>query len=164
MSQTGNRRFRDSFISYVHYKANGEIADIRVDGIGVGEYEVTRGRIEAENYFAAMNVVKQEIPDGFGVVPTRPGGYLVFPNVRGLTHCNSITLRFSSTTEPGRVEVREEGPEGALLTTLVAPKPEDPGRSLTLTGRFKRKPGCEKLCLRFSRASTGVLDAFTLGQ
>ena len=39
ISQTGNRYFRDTFISYVHYKPNGEIALSRVDGIGVGRYD-----------------------------------------------------------------------------------------------------------------------------
>ncbi|GAL67206.1 hypothetical protein JCM19301_1818 [Jejuia pallidilutea] len=28
ISQTGNRYFRDAFLSYVHYKANGEMATI----------------------------------------------------------------------------------------------------------------------------------------
>lgn len=36
ISQTDNRFFRDSFISYVHYRANGEMAPIRVDRVGSG--------------------------------------------------------------------------------------------------------------------------------
>ncbi len=39
ISQTGNRRFMDTFMSYVHLIENGEFAPIRVDGIGVGEYD-----------------------------------------------------------------------------------------------------------------------------
>ena len=42
ISQTGNRYFRDTFISYVHYKKNGEMALVRVDGIGVGEYDANQ--------------------------------------------------------------------------------------------------------------------------
>jgi hypothetical protein len=34
ISHTGNRYFRDTFISYVHYKESGEMALIRVDGTG----------------------------------------------------------------------------------------------------------------------------------
>jgi arabinoxylan arabinofuranohydrolase len=55
ISQTGNRYFRDTFISYVHYKDNGEIAPIRVDGIGVGEYDASQGKIEAEDYFTEID-------------------------------------------------------------------------------------------------------------
>lgn len=53
MSQTGTRYFRSSFISYVHYKENGEIAPIRVDGTGVGRYDADKGIIEAEDFFAS---------------------------------------------------------------------------------------------------------------
>ena len=35
MSQSGNARFRDSALSYVHYRANGEIEPVRIDSTGV---------------------------------------------------------------------------------------------------------------------------------
>lgn len=64
MSQTGNRFFRSSFISYVHYKENGEIAPIRVDGTGVGQYDANNGSIEAEDYFKASQIYKMENREG----------------------------------------------------------------------------------------------------
>ncbi len=65
ISQTGNRYFRDTFISYVHYKENGEMATIRVDGIGVGNYNANQPKIEAEDYFKAVGFNKKEFGKRF---------------------------------------------------------------------------------------------------
>ena len=63
ISQTGNRYFRDTFISYVHYKKDGVIALIRVDGIGVGEYDANQ-TIQAEDFYKASGIVKIESENG----------------------------------------------------------------------------------------------------
>ena len=79
ISQTGNRYFRDTFISYIHYKPNGEMALIRVDGVGVGEYDADNGKIEAEDYFKASRQMKVENKnDGFGVGPLTNNDFLTF--------------------------------------------------------------------------------------
>ena len=86
ISQTGNRFFRDTFISYLHYRDNGEMALVRVDGVGVGEYDANNGKIEAEDYFKASGISKQEISNGgFAVGDIGNNDYLVFPNVKGLS-------------------------------------------------------------------------------
>ena len=56
-------RFRDSAISYVHYRADGEIAPLRLDKTGVGAYDA-RGLIEAEDYFAIRNAKPGESASG----------------------------------------------------------------------------------------------------
>jgi hypothetical protein len=55
-----NRYFRDSFISYIHYRADGTITPIRVNGIGVGEYDAS-GPIEAEEFFYARGAEKKRL-------------------------------------------------------------------------------------------------------
>jgi len=162
MSQTGNRRFRDAFISYVHYRANGEIADIKVDGIGVGEYDLKRGRIEAENYFAAINMEKQAIPGGFAVKATKPGGALTFPNIHGLTNCTQIALQFSSVGASGKVEIRERGPDGPLLAECKVRPRGSASAPHTVTARFKRRPVGETLFLKFQTPASVTFDAFNL--
>lgn len=157
ISQTGNRYFRDAFISYVHYKTNGEIAPIRVDGIGVGEYRVP-GKIEAEDFFAATNIAKLEITNGFAVSATQPCGYLIFPNIRGLTNCTQVTLQFSSVDAAGQIEVREQGPDGPLLAECKVEK----GVARSVTAYFKRRPSSETLCVKFLDSKSSVLDSFTL--
>ncbi len=155
ISQTGNRYFRDAFISYLHYKANGEIAPIRVDGLGVGEYRAP-GKIDAEDFFAATNIIKQEITNGFAVKATQSGGYLIFLNVRGLTNCARIKLQFSSVVPSASIELRERDADGPLLAECKA------DGALTVTLPFTHSPASETLCLKFLGSPGLVLDAFTL--
>ena len=160
-SQPGRgEHFRDACISYVHYRANGEMAPIQLDLIGVGEHDAQRGRIEAENYFAATNVTQVEIPGGFGVTPTKPGGFLLYPNVHGLTNCMQMTLEFSSIAAPSRIEIREQGPEGALLAECEVHELSETNAAVTV--KFSHAPATENLCVKFAGAPSAVLDAFTL--
>jgi len=115
ISQTGNRRFRDSFISYVHYKANGDIAPVRVDGIGVGQYDATKGVIEAEDYFKSVGISKKESPEGgFVLDDIESGDYLVYPNIKGLTGKRNIEITMMANKRT-TLEIHQDSPEGPLL-------------------------------------------------
>lgn len=92
VSQTGNRYFRDTFISYVHYKENGEMAMIRIDGIGVGNYQASQSKIEAEDYFKAEGFVQKEVKNGFVVETTGTKSYLYYPNIKGLESYSKLKL------------------------------------------------------------------------
>ena len=121
ISQTGNRYFRDSFISYVHYKDNGEMATIRVDGIGVGNYNANES-IEAENYFKSKNILKIEnTKGGFSLQPSESLSYAIYPNIKNLSDKTILELEVIAT-ELSEIEVREDNPEGALLFTSEIPK------------------------------------------
>ena len=117
MSQSGNRFFRDTFISYVHYRDNGAIAPVRVDGIGVGEYDANQGKIEAEDYFAAENTVKRETREGEFVVSANSGAnYVSYPNVRGLAGKKNITLRISTPApSTSKIEIRKGSTTGQVV-------------------------------------------------
>lgn len=160
LSQTGNRFYRDAFISYLHYKANGELASIRVDGIGVGEYHVP-GKIEAEDFFAATNITQSEIPGGFGVSAMETGGYLIYPNVHGLTNCTQITLQFASLEATTQIEVREQGPEGPMLVRCILNKTNKPAEAQTVTTHLNHRPLVETLSIKLAGSSKAILDAFT---
>lgn len=115
ISQTGNRYFRDTFISYVHYKKNGEMALIRVDGIGVGEYDANTGAIEAEDYFKASGVVKKENKTGgFVINEIDNRDYLTFQNIKGLAGKTKIEFNLIPNKK-GIIEVRQHSPKGKLL-------------------------------------------------
>lgn len=76
--------FRDSIISYVHYRPNGEIAPICIDEEGAGQYDADK-QIEAENYFDATNVIPHEnAAGGFEIRDIWDGSSLVYPNVSDL--------------------------------------------------------------------------------
>jgi hypothetical protein len=148
MSQTGNRYFRDSFISYVHYRDNGEIVPVRVDGTGVGRYDADRGRIEAEDYFMASGIEKKETADlGMGLAANESGSFAVYPNICGLEGKSKILLNLSCR-QPMSVQVRREGPQGELLADCQI-CPALPGtkdvRVFELAGLRER----EDLCMVF---------------
>jgi len=121
ISQTGNRYFRDTFISYVHYKDNGEIAPIRVDGIGVGEYDASQGKIEAEDYFTAEDTFKQENPKGGFVVSAANGAnYIGFHNVKGLKGKKHITIRVSTPIpSDSEIEIRKRSATGPSIAKFA---------------------------------------------
>lgn len=122
ISQTDNRYFRDTFISYIHYKDNGEIADIRVDGTGVGRYDASKGMIEAEDYFKAVDVEKDEnVIGGFSVNPKKNGAYVVYPNIKGLAGKDTLNLEIY-TSDSISMEVRENSAYGNLLFTCEISK------------------------------------------
>ena len=114
ISQTGNRYFRDTFISYVHYKENGEMALIRVDGTGVGEYDAHHP-IEAEDYFKASRLMKKENESGgFSVGAIRNNDFLIYNNIHGLN--DKTEIRFNAKVfSPSEIEIRENDPEGRII-------------------------------------------------
>lgn len=116
MSQTGNRYFRDTFISYIHFKDNGEIATIRVDGIGVGQYDANSDRIEAEDYFKAEGLRKIETKNGFVVETNKVKSYLNFPNINRLDKYTRIKIRLSAP-EGGAfdLQIRKDGSDGKVI-------------------------------------------------
>ncbi|MDV7139096.1 family 43 glycosylhydrolase [Maribacter sp. TH_r10] len=119
ISQTGNRWFRDTFISYIHYKDNGEMATIRVDGVGVGNYLAKQSKIEAEDYFKAEGLVqKQSGKNGFVVKTNAQKSYLNFPNIKGAKDYSGINLLVNAN-ENGQfmIEIRRDSLDGALLAS-----------------------------------------------
>ncbi|MBD0834779.1 family 43 glycosylhydrolase [Aestuariibaculum suncheonense] len=121
ISQTNNRWFRDTFISYVHYKDNGEIATIRVDGVGVGQYDANQGFIEAEDYFKANGIQKTEnVMGGFSIRSNENSAFVVYPNIENLKAKSTIEFEVLSKTET-EVEVRDGSPTGKLLSTCKLP-------------------------------------------
>ena len=87
-SHGGGGGFRNTIISYVHYRANGTIATIRIDETGVGMYNVSGGaeRIEAEDYYEIVGGRKAQLPSGpddFAVVGLQNGSALTYPRLHG---------------------------------------------------------------------------------
>jgi hypothetical protein len=99
ISQTGNRWFRDAFISYVHYNDDGTMANIRVDGVGVGWHAANTGVIPAEEFFSVAGMRKeQDTETGFRMVLTEDLGKLDFPKITGLDGMKTMTLKLGSTS------------------------------------------------------------------
>ncbi|WP_250149162.1 family 43 glycosylhydrolase [Flagellimonas sp. 389] len=143
ISQTGNRWFRDTFISYVHYKDNGKIATIRVDGIGVANYNADQPVIEAEDYFKMEGMVKKEYGEnGFIVATNTKKSYLNFPNIKEIKGYSGITFTIDSIEESQfSIEIRRNQLDGEVLASKeiqIAPLDKDfTSVSIPITSGFE---------------------------
>jgi len=163
ISQTGNRFFRDTFISYVHYKKNGEMALIRVDGIGVGQYDANNGSIEAEDYFKASQINKVENGvKGFSVAGIDNGDFLTFQNINGLDDKSKIVFK-GKVNKNTTIEIHSDSPEGEILVSYKIKKQKGNGSSGYYEFDFPAQKGAKSLCFVFSgkRKNMLILDSFS---
>ncbi len=163
MSQTGTRYFRSAFISYVHYRENGEIAPIRVDGTGVGQYNAHSGSIEAEDYFAASEIQKRENQQGgFQVSDIDNGDFLSFPNILGLEGKEKLVLRATALEKVG-VEIRRGNPKGEVLASGKLRRSKDISGSKIYTFDFPPQEGQTSLCFVFRgrKDQLVIFDSFS---
>jgi len=115
--------YRESKMTYLHYKNNGDMVDDvnfleKHYETGVGQYDANWDKIETEWYMGAENVMKFECPNGgFEIQQIFNNGHLFFPNMANLSTKSSITFHVSSANEAkeGTIEVRENSKEGKLL-------------------------------------------------
>lgn len=161
ISQTGNRYFRDTFISYVHYKANGEMALIRVDGIGVGEYDANNGIIEAEDYFKASAITKKERGNnGFEMTDIGNNNFLIFNNIKGLKGKNRIEI-YATPQKDVQIKIHENSPKGKVLASYYL-KENKTNQNKTIFD-FPRGKDKQSLCFVFKGIGDDLLrmDSFS---
>lgn len=145
-----NGYFRNAIITYVHYRDNGEIAPVRIDAIGVGQYDAAQARIEAEDFFASEKAEVREIPgDNFEMRGLRDGSTLTYPRVKNLPQDATLALRLSSATGGGTLEVREGSATGKLLGSLAIPATGGWDKYQTLPCPLKNAAGQTGLCFVF---------------
>lgn len=124
-SQPGrNMYYRDSIMAYVHYKDNGDIAPVRIDSLGVGQYDANGLQIEAEDYFKAVRAEKRQCPlGGFEMRNLAAGSELYYPNIHNVPANATLNLSLASNNDSGgTIEVREGMPSGPLLGTCQIKK------------------------------------------
>ena len=99
--------YRDSLISYVHYRADGTIAPVRLDTVGVGQYDARRGIAAADFFDARGGAVAHRGGDTFAL-DLSPGGFARYPGVRGVTRALTVLA-------DGPLEIRRGNAQGRLL-------------------------------------------------
>ena len=99
--------YRNSVISYVHYRADGTIAPVRLSTIGVGQYDLRRG-ITAADFFDTRGGAVVHLGGDVFALELSPGGLARYPNVRGLSPALIILAN-------GPLEIRSGSPRGHLL-------------------------------------------------
>jgi hypothetical protein len=148
--------FRDSILSYIRYKENGEIDPIRITKTGVGQYDAREG-MYATDFFKASGAVVQEKPDGsFEVRVLKDGSQLIYPNVRNLRPDSRLIVEGHLIgSHELLIEVRRGAPEGRELGKIKATQ-DAAQKQARWTIPLRDVKNTEDLCLIF-RGGPGEL-------
>lgn len=146
--------FRNTVVSCVRYKENGEIDPLRITTIGVGQYDAAAG-IEATDFFKSHNAEVREGKNGaFEVADLRDGSWLVYPKIRNLRQRQNLSISGSVTHSRGaEIEVRRGTPAGALLAKIKMASHSETGGNSTGSAVLKNAGDVEDLCLKFRGGS-----------
>jgi len=145
-------RYRESYITYVHYKMDGSLVDdtlllFKHFENGVGQYNAGWDKIEAEWFMAGDKIEKGENASGFEVKACYDQGYLYYPNVSALKKNTTIVVK-ANPHVGGRLEVRLGGPTGRVLGSMDIPL-EASKEYFDYTCSLKNKEGLNDICLVF---------------
>ena len=166
ISQTGNRYFRDTFISYIHYKENGEMSTIRVDGIGVANYNANQ-KIEAEDFFKAQGIVKKELKDGFAIQTNAMKSYLNFPNVKNLKNKTKLILKtFIKKQGKFSIKILKDNLKGELLASKIFEHYRDNDQFIELSLNLEELESVENIYLIIEQLTNSQLqiDSFSFSK
>ncbi len=118
-------RYRESYVNYLHYKDNGEMVDDvayldKHGDIGIGQYDATWDKIEAEWFMVANKIEKRDKSKegGFIITNIKNDGYLYLPNVKNIQANSKITFNVS-TMKAGTIEVRTDSNKGKLIASCA---------------------------------------------
>jgi hypothetical protein len=161
------RVFRKTNMTYVHYKANGEMVASKEVGesfIGVGQYDCSK-KIEAEHYFgASAGIKKQELGDGFVVSNLTDNASLCFQRVLNMEANAAISLQVASVSAGGLIEVRLDKSNGKLLGKIIIPNTGSLSKYETVTATLKNNAGLNTIYLVYkgNAGTTANLDWITI--
>ena len=139
------------------------MAPIRVDGIGVGQYDANNGRIEAEDYFKASQINKIENKEGgFEVANIDNGDFLTFPNIYGLEQKTKIEFKVTVLKEV-TIEIHHDSPEGKIPAAYKLNKPKGKTSSNLYEFNFPVQESAKSLCFVFKGEKKDLLifDSFS---
>jgi arabinoxylan arabinofuranohydrolase len=144
------KHFRKTHLTYVHYKANGDIVadgDVGDSFIGVGQYDCSK-KIEAEWYFAASNGTnKQEFENGFVVSNLTNNASLYYQRVLNMEANATIQLQVASASDGGIIEVRQDKANGKLLGKIDIPNTSGLTSYKSVSATLKNKAGLNNIYL-----------------
>ena len=131
---------------------NGDIVtDDFIKKVGVGQYDAAWESIKGEWFFEASDgIVKTETADGFAIAGIKDGAYLYYQNVLHVPENAEIHLRVANGGQtPGRVEVREGGPDGEMLGEVTVGNTGGCDRFETFDVALQNAAGTHGLCFVF---------------
>lgn len=116
-----NGRFRESYITYLHYRNNGEmVSDTVLMGKhfenGVGQYDADWDCIEAEWFMAASkeNIKIENTQGGFSLGNIERNDYVYYPNICNVKNKKQLIFNLEATGS-GTIEIREDSLDGRII-------------------------------------------------
>ncbi len=153
--------YRETFMTYLHFKENGEKVADEVVGHsvwGVGQYDSDK-TIQAEWYSAASDPdCKQEGGSGFVIGNKQNNSYLYYPKVRNVASDATINVQVSSKSSGAVIEVREDKIDGNLLGTIKVPNTKSLSDYQTISAKLSGSSGDKNIYLVFK----GIKDLVNL--
>ncbi len=155
-------RYRESYISYLHYKDNGEMVTDTVFlekhfATGVGQYDAVWDRVEAEWYMQAVDVEKRDGANGgFEIQKISKNSTLYYPNIENLDKSKSISFSVSSLSG-GEIKVYADKGRTKLLATVKVPKTESFKQYKTITSKLVNNESADALYFCFSGNGADLL-------
>jgi hypothetical protein len=157
-----SKTFRASFLAYCHYKANGEIVvDQKPMEYGVGQYDASWDKIEAEWYFGLSGSAKKEesYTGGFVIGNIKNNDYLYFQNVNNVEANSTMDFYVSSANVAGgTIEVHEGSPSGTLLGSCTVPNTGSWTNYTTVSCNLNNMAGVKQIYLVFKGDSNTLLN------
>lgn len=145
--------YRESYITYLHYKDNGEmIADTtflkKHFKTGVGQFNAKWDKIEAEWYMAATNVEKRDKKSGgFEIQNINSKSTLCYPNIEGLAKSSKISFSVS-TQVSGKINIYSDTDRTKLLASVKVPKSTSKAY-IVVNAKLKNHSNAKGICLTF---------------
>ena len=116
-----NGRFRESYITYLHYRDNGEMVSdtVLLDkhfANGVGQYDSDWDCIEAEWFMAASkeNIKIENTKRGFSLGNIEQNDYVYYPNIRNVKNKTQLIFNLEVRSS-GTIEIREDSLDGRII-------------------------------------------------
>jgi arabinoxylan arabinofuranohydrolase len=153
--------YRQISITYLHYKDNGDMVDdpkfidnngefskdLNIEiprgvyySTGVGNYDATWDKIEAEWFFKKSGaLIKKECPEGgFEIQNIQNNDYLNFPNIKNMKPQATINFRISSANiKGGVIEIHQDSEAGKILGQCKVPNTGSLSTYKTISSKLK---------------------------
>ncbi len=156
-SNGANKFWRNTILMYIHYRENGEIEPAYINKIGVGQYDASAGRIEAENYFSATAAEKcQAKSNEFEMRIQGSASNLVYPNVQNLPQNCEASFQVSSE-KPGGCAIEIWGGTNGSELLGTCDVPETGGTYKTVRCTLNNKAEMQNIRLTFKGIGDGLL-------
>lgn len=158
-------KYRECIISYCHMDDSGNIVtDTKfLDdhfSTGVGQYDASWERIEAEWYYEKSEEIKKQnsADGGFELTNIENGSWIRFANVNFGEATNTFSALVSDISGQGNIEIRLDTLSGPLVGKVFLPKIYEENTQMTVSCDLENIVGKHDVYLRFKGQGRSLLN------